>query len=559
MRKRLFGVFFVGILALALNVSLVAASQVAVGTEGMVASAHELASKAGAEILAAGGNAVDAAVAMGFAITVVEPNASSLGGEGYMVISLADGRDVSIDFRSWSQGHVTLDTVAEFPGVTSTLIPGLVAGLALAHEEFGVLPFADVVAPAIELARDGFPIDGTLYNQLTNLYGWMADCPVIGPVYFPDGLLPAVGSTLVQEDLAYALTLIAEQGPKVFYRGEIADAIVETTGGWVRHQDLQRYAAIIREPVVSEYRGYTVVGAPPIVAGVKIAQALNMLELYDMAGFDGWADPMAVHIMSQAMLLADQDRLAYVTDPDFFDVPVAGLISKEYATERAQLIDLEQAISPPWSAPVGDPEAYMSTTEQVGQLDPVESASTTQVSVFDADGNAVSLTQTISAFWGSRVMIDGYGFIMSNHLTQLSSDPDSLSALAPYRRTRTVIAPTVLRYPDGNVYMVIGTPGAGRIPSTIICTIVNVIDFGMSLEDAIIAPKICSRPGYLELRMEGGYPEETIQALEDLGHSIRVHGELDLFFGGVNAIIVDEDGVITGVGSFRRDGAAMTP
>ena len=551
------------ILIVALFAVTASATQVATSTKGMVATAHELASQAGAKILAAGGNAIDAAVAAAFAITVVEPNASSLGGEGYMVLSLADGRDLAIDYRSWSPGHVNLSTSTKpRTGPESTCIPGLVAGLCLALQEHGTMSLSEVLAPAIRLATEGFPLDEVLADRLSDLYGYTdaGTDPVVGPIYFPDGLIPEPGSLVINKDLARALELIAEQGAYAFYRGEIADAIVQAMDGWFTSADLQRYQAVVRDALVSEYRGYTVIGTPPIVAGVVIAEALNILDNFDMSAFTGWDDPAAVHLISQALLLASADRKPYVGDPDFYDLPIDELISEEYASARAGLIDLERAISPTYSAPVGNPDLVHLL---IGAAAGEESPSTTQISVLDADGNAVSITQTISSFWGSRDMIPGYGFFMNNELHNFNGynpdNPDDVNVIGPYKRPRTVIAPTIVRDIDDEVYLVLGTPGAGRIPSTIVETIVNVIDFGMPLEEAIKAPKFCSRVAYKELRMEGGYSAETIAALESLGHIVKAtYGELDYYFGGMNAIIV-EDGLTIGVGSFRRSGGAASP
>jgi len=541
------------------------AEQVATSTEGMVASAHELASEAGAEILAAGGNAVDAAVATAFAITVVEPNASSLGGEGFMVLSLSDGRDIAIDYKSVAPGHITHEDDNDEPryGPESTCVPGVVAGLALALEEYGTMTLAEVMEPAIRLARDGFPLDAVLYDNLSNLYGYTDSGTdgVVGPVYFPDGFIPDVGSTLVQSDLAYALQLVAQQGPKVFYRGEIAEAIAEATEDFLRVGDLQRYQAVIRDPVVSEYRGYEVIGTPPNVAGLTVAEALNILDNFDLTGYT-WNDPQAIHVIAEALKFASADRLPYVGDPDFYDVPIEGLLSEEYASARAALIDLENA-TPCKEVPAGDPYLYMGVGEPVAIGDEVYSPSTTQISVLDKEGNAVSITQTLSSFWGSRVMVPGYGFFINDELHNFNDfDPDNLADInvhEPFKRPRTVIAPTIVRDMAGEVFLVVGTPGAGRIPSTVVLTIVNVIDFGMTLEDAIKTPKFCSRVAYSDLRMEGGYSQETMDALEALGHTVRAtYGELDLYFGGINAIIV-EDGVMIGVGSFRRAGGAAGP
>ncbi|NNM03936.1 MAG: gamma-glutamyltransferase, partial [Gemmatimonadetes bacterium] len=340
----------------------VAAQDVETGTEGMVASAHELASQAGAEILAAGGNAVDAAVATAFAITVVEPNASSLGGEGYMVLSLADGRNLAIDFRSWAPGHVTQETDASvMTGPEAACIPGLVAGLALALQEYGTKQLDEVLAPAIRLARDGFPLDAVLYDRLTELYGFTdyGMDPLVGPIYFPDGLVPEIGTPVVNEDVARALESVAEKGAYAFYRGEIADAIVESMDGWFTSADLQRYQAVVRDAIISEYRGYTVIGTPPNVAGTVIAEALNILDNFDLSETDGWQDPKAIHLMAEALKLASADRGPYVGDPDFYDVPLAGLLSEEYATQRAALIDLGAAIVPTRDTPAGDPYPFM--------------------------------------------------------------------------------------------------------------------------------------------------------------------------------------------------------
>ncbi len=539
------------------------AGQVETSTEGMVSTAHQLASDAGAEILAAGGNAVDAAVAAAFAITVVEPNASSLGGEGYMVISLADGRDIAIDYRSWSPGHVTTAIIPGdyYYGAESTCIPGLVAGLALALEEYGTMALAEVMAPAIRLAREGFALDATLQSRISDAYDWMALDPVASAIYLPDGLIPELGALLVQSDLAYAFELIAENGPAAFYRGEIALAIDEATEGFLGYTDLQRYAAVIREPVLSEYRGYEIIGTPPIVAGITVAEALNILDYFDLSQYT-WSDPEAVHIMAEALKLGSADRMPYIGDPDFYDIPLEALLSTEYAGARAGLIDMDSAMVPTNSVPAGNPE-YVHLLQSYEPTSEVYSTSTTQLSVLDEDGNAVSITQTISSFWGSRVMVEGYGFFINNELHNFNAyNPDNLgdvNVIGPYKRPRTVIAPTIVRDPDGEVYLVVGTPGAGRIPSTVVETIVNVIDFGMSLEDAIKAPKFCSRVSYSTLRMEAGYPQETLDALADLGHRLSTsYGELDLYFGGINAILV-EDGLMTGVGSFRRDGGAAAP
>ncbi|TFH07868.1 MAG: gamma-glutamyltransferase [Candidatus Atribacteria bacterium] len=552
-----------GMVLVGLMAWVVVGEQIETGTEGMVATAHQLASDAGAEILAAGGNAVDAAVAAAFAITVVEPNASSLGGEGFMLLSLADGRDIAIDYRSVAPGRITHEDDNDDPryGPESTCVPGVVAGLALALEEYGTMALADVMAPAIKLARDGFPLDEVLKTRISDAYEWMSVDPIASAIYLPDGLIPETGTIIVQSDLANALELIALNGPSVFYRGEIALAIAEATEDFLSYSDLQRYAAIIRTPVLSEYRGYEVIGTPPNVAGITVAEALNIIDNFDFSGYT-WSDPQAIHVIAEALKLASADRLPYDADPDFFDVPLDGLLSEEYASARASLIDLNAALMPTRSVPAGDPYLYMGVGEPVAIADEIYSPSTTQLSILDKAGNAVSITQTLSDFWGARVMVPGYGFFINDELHNFNNfNPDNLTDVnvhEPFKRPRTVIAPTIVRDPEGEVFLVVGTPGAGYIPSTVVEMIVNVIDFGMALEDAIRAPKFCSRVSYKELRLEGGYPQETLDALAALGHTVKTYGEMNSTFGGINAILV-EDGVMTGVGSFRRDGGAATP
>jgi gamma-glutamyltranspeptidase/glutathione hydrolase len=400
-----------------------------------------------------------------------------------------------------------------------------------------------------------------LKTRISDAYGWMSEDPVASAIYLPDGLLPETGTILVQSDLANSLELIAQNGAKVFYRGEIALAISDATNGFLSYSDLQRYAAVIRTPVLSEYRGYEVIGTPPNVAGITVAEALNILEYFDLSQYT-WSDAQAVHIIAEALKLASADRLPYDADPDFFDVPLDELLSVEYAGARAGLIRLDSAMMPTNSVPAGNPY-FVFLLQSYVPVDEIYSASTTQLSILDKDGNAVSITQTLSDFWGSRVMVPGYGFFINDELHNFNDyNPNNLADVnvhEPFKRPRTVIAPTIIRDPAGEVFMVVGTPGAGYIPSTVVEMIVNVVDFGMSLEDAIRAPKFCSRVSYKELRLEGGYPQATLDALAALGHTVKAdYGELNSTFGGINAILV-QDGLMTGVGSFRRDGGAATP
>ncbi|MDY0392460.1 MAG: gamma-glutamyltransferase [Candidatus Bipolaricaulis sp.] len=539
--------------------------QVAVGTEGMVAAAHPLAAEVGARILALGGNAVDAAVAMSFTLGVVEPYASGLGGEGYMIVALTDGTQVAVDFRSWAPGQVTKETPVNSYGPKSVCIPGTLAAMDLVLTKYGTMTLSEVLAPAIELAENGFPVDSVFVTRVLDAYKDLSDpnYAEVGKVFLADGLVPEEGSIFKNPDLAYTLRLLADGGAQVFYEGEIAQAIVDATGGWITMEDMAAYRAVEREPVHGTYRGYEILSAPPIVAGVVVVEALNIIEHFNLARYGRYDHPTVVHIIAEALKLAFADRDPVVGDPDFYDVPVIGLTSKEFAAERVKFISLDSAIVPA-ETPVGDPWPYNTTVQSTDTLvgAGAESGCTTHVSVVDKDGNAVSLTQTLSSFWGSRIAVPGYGFILNNEYTNFNAyrkdRPDDINVAGPYKRPRTVIAPTIL-LDRGEVFLVIGTPGAGRIPGVIVETVVNVVDFCMNLEDAITAPKYYSRNSVKNLEIEGGFSPELIAALQALGHQIKEYGPLDVYFGGTNAVMVLADGTMIGVADIRRLGGAAAP
>lgn len=532
---------------------------VAVGQKGMVASDHPLASQIGAEILAQGGNAVDAAVATAFAIGLVAPYCAGIGGEGMMLITLADGTEVAIDFRSWAPGHVTKETPVNKNGPKSVCIPGQVAGLAMALEKYGTMTLAEVLEPVIKLAREGFPYDEWLAGMVSYIYDDVLEQPAAAELFLnPDGTIPEVGSTFTNTRLAQALELIAKDGPAAFYKGPIADAIVEATEGWITHEDLAAYRAVEREPIRGSYRGYELLTAPPPVGGTILVEALNILEHFNLAAFDSPADPMVIHLIAQALLLAWADFDQYVADPGFIDVPVAQLIDKRYARERLKLIRLNQTLEP-GSVPAGDPYHFAPVAAQSESRDAVAtSGSTTHISVVDAKGNVVALTQTISSAWGSRVFVPGFGFPLNNEFRNFKGynpdQPNDLDYAGPHKRPRTELCPTIIRK-SGNPIWVLGTHGSARIPSTVLETIVNLIDFGMDLYTAIVAPKFCSSTRYKELRMETGFPVETVTTLEDMGYVIKTYGELDWYFGGVNAVQL-LDRYMLGVGAPRDEGGA---
>jgi len=542
----------------------ISVSRVAVSDSGVVTSAHPLASKAGAEILSQGGNAVDAAVATAFTLSVVEPYASGLGGEGVATIGLADGKDVVVDYKSIAPGHVTEDTNIDVNyGAEGSAVPGVVAGLAHSLKEYGTMDLDEVLKPAIDLARNGFPLDEVFHDTLSahGFYENMIDNPekfnleTIAKRFLEGGLLPEVGTTIKNPELADALELIADEGASAFYEGKIAESIEEATDGWIRTEDLKKYSPVERDPVSSDYRDYMVLSPPPPVGGAIVVEELNILENFNLKQLGAYDHPLAVHLISQATMLGSRDGATFRADPDFADIPLEGLTSDEFATERAKLINMGKAMEERrFDVPQGNPGKY----QPEGKVEEGSSSpSTTQISVVDEEGNAVSMTNTNSYFWGSQLFVEEYGFVLNNEIHNFTpAKYETLNTIAPYKRPRTVVAPTIVRRKDGSIYLVVGTPGAGRITTTIVETIVNMIDFDMPLTEAIKSPKFTSRLWYDELRMERGFPEATLEELKKMGHEIKLYPELDLYFGGVNAVHITENSLMVGVGSYRRDGAA---
>jgi len=538
--------------------------------DGVVAAANPYAAAAGAEILEKGGNAVDAAVAVAFALGVVEPYASGLGGEGVMIIHMNNGQDVAIDYKSVAP--LDLSKYTKSPsnyssGPLSVCVPGVVDGLVKALLEWGTMSLEQVMEPAIRLAREGFVVNETFVSVLSDNYERLLKDPGEGAqVYLKDSLLYEPGDVFKNPVLANTLELIAKKGADVFYKGEIADKIAEfmaQNGGAITKKDLEQYHAIVKEPVVGTYRGYKIITAPQPVGGATLVEILNIIERFNISDLS-WDDPLYIHLLSEALYLATIDMRNYCGDDP--EVPVEALISKEYAKSRFEMIPLSKALPRPSSATerqkmAGDPFKYLEGKkffEKILEEIKVESPSTTHVSVVDKWGNAVVFTQTLSSFFGSGNVVPGTGIILNNEMANFSTSGPN--ALAPGRRPRTTIAPTIVLRPNGDVLMLVGTPGASRILSTLSQVIINVIDFGYSIDQAMLLPKFCSYDTYTDLKIEGGFPEDTIKVLEKYyGYKLELYPELDLFFGGPNCVYKQEDGTYIGVGSFRRQGAAAIP
>jgi len=507
---------------------------------GMVASAQPLASAAGLEILMAGGNAVDAAVASAFALCVVEPNATSIGGEGMMVVYLA-GKDVTvaIDYRSAAPLADMSKVKFGNEGHVAVAVPGTVAGLCLALQKYGTMSLPQVMAPAIRYARNGFIVSETLAETIASRFDPISKNDALLAIVAPDGLPLQAGQLFKNPDLAVTLEKIAAGGPDVFYKGEIADAIaadMEKNGGYITKADLAAYRAIEREPVRGTYRGYEIVSAPPPVGGLSVIEMLNMLENFDLAS-EPPLSPRNVHLMAEVMKRGFADNSAYIGDPAFVSIPVRGLLDKDYAKSRAAEID----------------PSKITGTVKAGT--PVEHPSTTHLSVVDKEGNMVALTQTISGFWGACVAVPGTGIILNNEMQNWSSRGPN--AYAPGKRMRTTIAPTIIAK-NGRPFVTMGTPGAGRIISTMVILTVNLLDYHMGVQEAIESPRFYARDTEKDLSIEARMPKETQDWLKSIGYRLKVYPDFDLFFGGAQAIVVDlKTGSMYGGADPRRDGAVF--
>lgn len=531
---------------------------------GMVAAAHPLAAEAGIEILKAGGNAVDAAVATAFAIGVVEPNASGLGGEGMFVLYMPQGdRSAVIDYRSTAPAAAAAALAGSYmpkTGWPSVGTPGLVAGLAAALEKYGTMTLEQVLQPAIRLAENGFPIGATLAQVIEDNYEAILNDPGLSNVFLDEGLPPVEGWTLVNPDLAASLKKIAAGGPDAFYRGDIAqaiDAASRANGGYITADDLANYKAVTRWPARTTYRGYDVISAPPPVGGATLVQVMNIAELFDISA-GGAPNAKSVHLVSEGIKRALQDYRSYVHDPDFVYVPLQEMTSKEYAKERASDIDPDK-MTPKGNIKAGEmpKKAALAPTGTEGFK--YESPSTTHISVVDKDRNMVALTQTISSFFGAGVMVEGTGVILNNEVYNFSSSKTAGNRIDANKRMRTSIAPTVVLR-DGKPFLTIGTPGAGRIVPTMSQLLTNIIDFNMGLQEAINAPRFYVREGSDVFEYESRMPGNIIEDLKKMGYPIdeaSVKGEYDLYFGGAQGVMVDPfTGELVGAADPRRDGAA---
>ena len=501
-----------------------------VDTQGMVASQNAVASAVGARILADGGNAVDAAIGVGFALAVVLPRAGNLGGGGFMLAHIAEtGETVAIDYREMAPPRAHRDMFLDADGNVdnelarfshlSSGVPGTVAGLHLAHERFGSLPWSRLIAPAIELARDGIVVSHDLADLLASRRERLGRNPAALRYFYKEGGVPyAAGERLVQSDLADTLQLIADEGPDVFYRGAVAQKIaaeMEANGGLVDAEALAAYRPAIREPLRGAYRGFDIVAMPPSSSGgVHLIQMLNVLEHFPVAELGpGSADN--VHLLAEVMKLAYADRSKHLGDMDFYDVPIEWLTSEHYASKLAAAIDMQRARPSSDIAP-GVPAAP-------------ESPDTTHFSVMDSAGNAVANTTTLNFSYGSHIAVEGAGFLLNNEMDDFSAKvgvPNAFgligadaNAIEAGKRPLSSMTPAIV-VKDGQPWLVTGSPGGSRIITTVLQMIVNVIDHGMNIADASSVPRIHHQWLPDQLQLESGFSIDTVRELERRGHSI---------------------------------------
>ncbi len=535
----------------------------ALGKLGMVSSQERYATRAGLEVLKEGGNAVDAAVTVGFALAVTLPRAGNLGGGGFMLVYLAEKDEVvAIDYREKAPLAATHDMFLDENGevdkeksrnsIFSAGVPGTVAGLTLALEKYGTITLERAIRPALELASQGFAVNQELRSSLLQVKERMRESDAAMGTYFKKGGEPyQVGETLKQEELAWSLEDISKNGSKAFYSGDIAgkiESFMQSRGGLITKEDLSSYKPVIRTPVKGTYRGYEIYSMPPPSSGgVHLIQILNMLELFPMSQM-GHNTASAIHTMVEAKKLAYADRSEHMGDPDFAPVNTNGLISKAYAKELKLKINSDKA--------------KPSSEILPGLIPAAEGNNTTHFSVIDKDGNAVSNTYTLNFRYGSKIMVPGTGILLNNEMDDFSSKPGvpnaygltggDLNAIEPGKRMLSSMTPTIVMK-EGKPFLITGSPGGSRIITTVLQIILNVIDFNMNIAEATNAVRVHHQWLPDVLYAEEGLNADTVRLLEEMGHSV----ELGNTIGCTESIMKEGDFLYGASDPRRRDGLTM--
>lgn len=530
------------------------AKQMVAGSRGVVAANHPVGSAAGLEMLALGGNAIDAAIATLFTLNVVEPMMVGIFGAGWMNIRLADGTSIILDNYSTAPLAATADLYtplsstwpdymetqgrANKVGYLAVGVPGTLKAWAEAVQQWGKLDLATVMQPAIRAARRGFLASAYLCELVANAQPDLLRFPATARIFLPGGRPLRPGALVVQPQLAEALQAIAELGPAVLYDGALGQTIVDDiqqNGGILTMADLRAYQTIRREPLVADYRGYQVtVPAPPCAGGVHLLQILRILAGYDVAGL-GFGTADNLHLLAECFKIAFADRAAYLGDPTDQQAPLDWLLSPGYAAERRSQIDLRQA-----------------NRAGPGVAPRVESSNTTHVTAADRDGNIACLTQTINDAFGSKVMVPGTGILLNNTMALFDPHPDQPNSVGPGRRMTSSMCPTIITR-DGQPFLALGTPGGVRIFPSVLQAISNVIDHGLSLQAAVEAPRVWTQGQ--ELEVEEGVAAAVRQELVARGHPVVT---VNTVAGGMNGILFEQNtGLMYGAACWRADGVPM--
>jgi gamma-glutamyltranspeptidase / glutathione hydrolase len=527
---------------------------------GILSTTDPYATEVGLAVLESGGTAMDAAIAVSFALAVVNPAAGNLGGGGFMVTRLADGETSALDYREKAplaaHRDMYLDqegelTDASVLGHLAAGVPGTVMGMWDAHRRYGTLEWAELVQPAVELA-EGFEVHERFARSVRGARRSLEIYETTRNTFLPGGEPPALGEMFRQPDLARTLTRIRDLGPEGFYRGETAGLIVaemERGGGIITHEDLEAYETVWRDPVTFRYRGHTITSMPPSSSGgATMALMAHILEEHDLAGM-GWHSPEMIHLMAEAWKRAYADRNEVLADPDFVALPLEEMISPEYALRRGADIDLRAATP---SSEIGPGLAV------------AEGVETTHYSIVDRWGNAVAVTTTINSSFGSKVTVAGAGFLLNNEMDDFAAKPGhpnqfglvqgEQNAIEPGKRMLSAMSPTIVSDPDGELFLVTGTPGGSTIITTVFQTIVNVVDFGMDVAQAVNAPRVHHQHLPDQIYYEnGGLEPGVIEALEALGHTVQQRGGTS---GDVQAIMILPNGGLAAHSDPRLGGTA---
>jgi len=549
---------------------------------GIVVSAHELASRAGVEMMEAGGNAVDAAVAAGFALAVVHPAAGNLGGGGFMLVRMADGKTHFLDYRERAPAAATRDMYldpqgnviegASEIGYKAIGVPGSVAGMVYAERKYGKLTLKEVMGPAIRLARDGYALSWSEAGDLHDKY--LAEFPESRRIFQRDGKYYLPGEIFRQPDLARTLERIAVK-PDDFYHGALARelaAAMQKGGGLITADDLAHYEVKEREPIRGTYRGYDIISAPPPSSGgTVLIESLNILEGYDLAKL-GDRSAQSIHYTTEAFRRAFFDRAEFMGDPDFSKIPVAQLIDKKYGAAWRDSIDSDHASA---SRELKRP-AIFSELEQYAAAHPLpranhESPHTTHYSVVDAEGNAVAVTTTINDWFGSRVTAEGLGFLMNDEMDDFSAKPgvpnsDGLiqgaaNVIGPGKRPLSSMTPTIVVH-DGKVFLVLGSPGSSKIITTVANVLMGVIDYRMNIQEAVNAPRFHNQWLPDVLNVERWFSPDTVHALQKMGYHVqyglREGPDAGGYWSDAECIAIDQkSGELLGASDGRNNGKAV--